>query len=223
MKILSIDFDGTIVNHAYPKIGDPMPLAFEVMKELKENGWKLILWTCREDDGFKIDKQYLRDAVKFCENNGVVFDAVNSTIEEEDFRSENSLKRKPYCTHFIDDSNLGGFPGWNHVRKLLLGNNELDVKSLKVIKDLVYYDGPLITLRACPNGQTWISHWCDTKDKQDTILFVPLEGVNLLKYLCSKMPLRDAYLSVENVYLVIQDFEENVVSQTLMKSKDIPE
>lgn len=118
--VVIIDFDGTIVEHCFPRIGEPLPNAFEVMRDLKAAGYKLILWTCREDYGYKIDKQYLTAAVNFCLENGVEFDAVNETIMEEDFRPEDCIKRKPYGHHYIDDRNIGGFPGWDKVRELLL-------------------------------------------------------------------------------------------------------
>ena len=123
-KIAIIDFDGTIVKHEFPKIGKPMPEAFEVMQEMKDAGWKLILFTCREDEGHKISKQYLSDAVDFCKANDVEFDSVNETLEEYEFRPEDMDKRKPYGTVMIDDRNLGGFPGWPTVRQILLKNKK---------------------------------------------------------------------------------------------------
>ena len=119
--VLLIDFDGTIVEHTFPTIGEPLPHAFEVLKELKEHGWKLILWTCREDVGHKINKQYLKDAVDFCKENGVEFDAVNETLLDFDFRAGyNCDMRKPHATWQIDDRNLGGFMGWLVVREILI-------------------------------------------------------------------------------------------------------
>jgi histidinol phosphatase-like enzyme len=123
-KVAIIDFDGTIVEHKFPEIGDPMPGAFEVMKELQVAGWSLILFTCRENYGHKINKQYLKEAVDFCKENGVEFDAVNEALDECEFRPEDCLKRKPYGSVMIDDRNLGGFPGWEVVRKLLLEGKE---------------------------------------------------------------------------------------------------
>lgn len=115
-RIAVIDFDGTIVEHGYPDIGDPLPNAFEVLKELQDNGWKLILWTCREDE----KRAYLQEAVDFCKENGVEFDAVNETILQHEFRSEDSPKRKPYGHVHIDDRNFGGFPGWDVVKRVLV-------------------------------------------------------------------------------------------------------
>ena len=34
--IIAIDFDGTIVEDAYPKIGKPMLFAFETLKKLQQ-------------------------------------------------------------------------------------------------------------------------------------------------------------------------------------------
>lgn len=117
MPVLSVDFDGTIVEHRFPKIGKPLPHAFEVLRDLKKAGFKLILWTCREN--YEGDK-YLQDAVDFCKKNGVEFDAVNETIEDHEFRPPDCVKRKPHASLHIDDRNLGGFPGWETVRAVLL-------------------------------------------------------------------------------------------------------
>lgn len=116
-KVICVDFDGTIVHHSFPRIGEPLPEAFEVLKELKAAGFRLILWTCREDEN---GKNYLTDAIDFCRRNGVEFDAHNETIAEAEFRADNVDLRKPYCHYFIDDRNIGGFPGWDVVRKVIL-------------------------------------------------------------------------------------------------------
>ena len=42
---LAIDFDGTIVEDAYPKVGKAKIFAFETLKKLQQDGHRLILWT----------------------------------------------------------------------------------------------------------------------------------------------------------------------------------
>lgn len=120
--VLAIDFDGTVVKHSFPKIGEPLPDAFRVLRKLREAGWLLVLWTCREDIGYEIKRQYLRDAVTFCKDeHDFEFDAVNETILDFDFRSDyDCLKRKPHVTWFIDDSNVGGFLGWKTIEEILI-------------------------------------------------------------------------------------------------------
>lgn len=44
--LIAVDFDGTVVTHAYPEIGDDAG-AVAVLKELTDNGCRLILYTMR--------------------------------------------------------------------------------------------------------------------------------------------------------------------------------
>jgi len=105
MKI-AVDFDGTIVENRYPKIGKPKLFAFETLLQLQKNGHQLILWTYRRGD-------CLEEAVEFCRDNRLEFYAVNKSYPEERF--DPSMSRKIDVDLFIDDKNLGGFPGWSEV------------------------------------------------------------------------------------------------------------
>lgn len=111
--IIAVDFDGTIVEDAYPNIGKPMMFAFETLKKLQEEGHRLILWTYRS--GSRLD-----DAVAFCEKNGIFFYAINNSFPEEKFETDRS--RKILADLFIDDRNIGGFIGWGEVYQKLIGN-----------------------------------------------------------------------------------------------------
>ena len=110
MKI-AVDFDGTIVEHKYPKIGKPILFAFEALKELQKRGHKIILWTYRSG-------QELQEAVEFCQKNGIEFYAVNKSYTEEKF-DNGQISRKIDADMFIDDRNLLGFPGWARVLQIL--------------------------------------------------------------------------------------------------------
>jgi len=109
MKI-AVDFDGTIVDHEYPEIGKPKLFAFETLKALQDKGASLILWT------FRTGKE-LEEAVEFCKKNGIEFYAVNKNYPEEIF--DDSISRKINADIYIDDRNLGGFPGWSDVWQML--------------------------------------------------------------------------------------------------------
>lgn len=111
--ILAIDYDGTVTEHSYPEVGAPLPGAFETLKDLKEAGYTLILWTCREG-------QTLEEAVSFCRENGVEFDSINENNIEDDFRPEDGLRRKIFAHYYIDDRAFGGFSGWDAVREKFL-------------------------------------------------------------------------------------------------------
>jgi len=108
--IIAVDFDGTIVEHTYPSIGKTKLFAFETLKTLQKQKHTLILWT------FRAGKE-LQEAVDFCKKNGVEFYAVNSNYPEEVY--DNSISRKINADVYIDDKNLGGFPGWSKVWQML--------------------------------------------------------------------------------------------------------
>lgn len=118
-QIVAIDFDGTIVKDQYPKIGAPQLFAFETMKKMQENGYRLILWTLRE--GTK-----LTEAVNFCKKNGIEFYAVNQNYSGEAL-NEKTI-RKIHADIFIDDRNIGGFIGWGQIHKELIG--EISSKNI---------------------------------------------------------------------------------------------
>ncbi|HKL08488.1 MAG TPA: hypothetical protein VJ896_06925 [Bacteroidales bacterium] len=109
MKI-AVDFDGTIVDHEYPEIGKPKLFAFETLKALQDKGVFLILWT------FRAGKE-LDEAVEFCKKNGIEFYAVNKNYPEEIF--DDSMSRKINADIYIDDRNIGGFPGWSAIWQML--------------------------------------------------------------------------------------------------------
>jgi len=118
--LIAVDFDGTIVQNAYPKIGKEQLFAFDTLKKLQEAGHRLILWTVRS--GKSLD-----EAVAYCKAHGVEFYAINNTYPEETFSSK--VSRKIVADLFIDDRNIGGFIGWGTIHQLLL--NETSSKPIK--------------------------------------------------------------------------------------------
>lgn len=65
-KVIAVDFDGTVVEHKYPDIGNEMMFAFATLKALKSKGHRLILWTYRKG-------KELEEAVDYCRGNGLEF------------------------------------------------------------------------------------------------------------------------------------------------------
>ena len=52
-KKIAVDFDGTLCEYAFPKIGNQTPEQKELLElliELKKEGHKIILWTNRGDN-----------------------------------------------------------------------------------------------------------------------------------------------------------------------------
>jgi len=111
--IIAVDFDGTIVADAYPKIGKPMLFAFDTLKKLQSEGHRLILWAYRSEEK-------LEEAILFCKKNGIEFYAVNKNFPEENYDEKDS--RKIHADLFIDNRNIGGFLGWSEIYKLIFNS-----------------------------------------------------------------------------------------------------
>jgi len=115
---IGIDFDGTMVEHKYPEIGEPVKEALEVVKDLQAAGHKIILYTMRSDER-------LAQAVDYLEENGIKPYAVNDNPSQKHW----TTSKKIYCNLYIDDCTLGvplitpdkGKPyvDWEEVRELL--------------------------------------------------------------------------------------------------------
>jgi hypothetical protein len=78
--VIAVDFDGTLCEYAFPKIGEQKQHHKELLDLLvvmRQNGHKLILWTCRGDN-----EEYpcLSEAIEWCKNQGLEFDAINENI-----------------------------------------------------------------------------------------------------------------------------------------------
>ena len=93
--IIAVDFDGTVVTHAYPETGEDAG-AVPVLKELTNHGCKLILFTMRS--GHLQDK-----AVKWFREHGIPLYAVN----ENPIQYKWTSSPKVHADLYIDDSSLG--------------------------------------------------------------------------------------------------------------------
>ena len=94
-RIIAVDFDGTLCYSNWPELGEPnMPL-IEYLRAQKKSGNKLILWTCRVGEA-------LENAVSWCRELHLVFDAVNDNLPEIIEKYGNN-SRKITCDYYIDD------------------------------------------------------------------------------------------------------------------------
>lgn len=98
-EIYAVDFDGTLnLADAYPELGEPNTELIEFLKDRRAAGDKIILWTCREGE-------LLKAAVKYCNNYGLFFHAVNENLPENIAYFGNNC-RKVWAHHYIDDKNM---------------------------------------------------------------------------------------------------------------------
>ena len=92
--IIAVDFDGTIVEHDYPRIGEPVPGAVDALRHFHERGAQLILWTVR-------DGKELEEAVRYVQQRGIELFGINNNPA---FCSESP---KVLCDVYVDDRALG--------------------------------------------------------------------------------------------------------------------
>ena len=110
--IIAVDFDGTIVDDRYPKIGAERPFATQTLRMLIQERHRLILWTVRE--GALLD-----EAVEWCRERGVEFYAINKDFPEEDVEKNRHFSRKIKADIWIDDRNVGGLPDWGTIYQMI--------------------------------------------------------------------------------------------------------
>ncbi|MBO6507375.1 MAG: hypothetical protein JJ979_02630 [Roseibium sp.] len=96
MTIVAIDFDGTIVEHEYPRVGAPVPGALDFIKQFQEKQAKLVLWTMRSG-------QTLYEATEYLLKNGVELYGVNVNPDQKDW----TQSPKAYAHMYIDDAAVG--------------------------------------------------------------------------------------------------------------------
>ena len=98
---ICIDFDGTVVDHRYPCVGDPVPLAVHWMQRWVELGARLILFTMRSDGGEGRD--FLSDAVEYFTVNNIQLFGINRNPDQDSWTSS----PKAYGQIYIDDAAFG--------------------------------------------------------------------------------------------------------------------
>ena len=75
MKVIAVDFDGTLCENAWPEIGKEHWPVIRELRRRQADGDRIILWTCRTGE-------MLENAVEWCKIHGIRFDAINSNLPE---------------------------------------------------------------------------------------------------------------------------------------------
>ena len=103
-KIIAVDFDGTLCEYNFPKIGNQTEEQKKLLKiliEMRKSGHKIILWKNRGDN-----EKYpvLTEAVNWCKNQGLEFDAINSNLKGQ--KKLSGPSPKIMADYYIDDKAL---------------------------------------------------------------------------------------------------------------------
>jgi hypothetical protein len=106
MAVICIDFDGTCVEHEFPKVGADIG-AVPVLKELVSNGNQLILFTMRSNGK---SGNFLDDAIEWFSKNEIPLYGIQTNPTQKNWTSS----PKAYGELYIDDAALGApliYPG----------------------------------------------------------------------------------------------------------------
>jgi len=98
---IAVDFDGTLCEHAFPGIGKQNEHQKELMVKLiqmRKEGHKLILWTNRGDNE---DYPVLTEAINWCKEKGLEFDAINRNLAGQ--KKLSGYSPKVMADIYIDD------------------------------------------------------------------------------------------------------------------------
>jgi uncharacterized HAD superfamily protein len=111
MRIV-IDFDGTIVEDAYPNIGELKKDAKAVIRKLFAKGHSIVINTCRQ--GY-----YEGKVEEFLVIKNIPFNYINCNLPS-DIEKFGCDCRKISGDVYIDDKQVGGLPSWNEIYEYIL-------------------------------------------------------------------------------------------------------
>ena len=117
---ICVDFDGTVVTHEFPKVGEDIG-AYPILRKLQKAGHQIILWTMRSGEE-------LCNAAEHMEDNGIKLYGINKNPTQTEW----TQSPKVYGQLYIDDAALGcplitkegvsrPFVDWVAVDKMLEG------------------------------------------------------------------------------------------------------
>lgn len=128
--VIAVDFDGTVVTHRYPQVGEDIGAA-EVLRLLVEEGHQLILFTMRDHEkhhiGVGADSNIvtsegidcLQEAIDWFKERNIPLWGINENPNQSWSKS-----RKVFAKMYIDDASLGtpmlnGHVDWYQVLDIL--------------------------------------------------------------------------------------------------------
>lgn len=94
-KCIAVDFDGTVVEHMYPKVGQDVPHAERVLKRLVPE-YNIILFTMRSGNE-------LNEAVLWFVNKDIPLFGINVNPTQKNW----TASPKAFAQIYIDDAALG--------------------------------------------------------------------------------------------------------------------
>lgn len=102
-NIIAIDFDGTLTcTNEFPIIGDLREEANYFINKWYQEGFYIIIWTCRSEPK---DLEPMKDFLKI---HKIPYHKINENIDELNFKPYPKI----FANWYLDDRSLTGFPGF---------------------------------------------------------------------------------------------------------------
>lgn len=110
-KTLAVDFDGTICKYQPFKDGiiwqEPNEGAVDILTKLNEQGWRIIVFTCRAREEWRKEEGHL----------GII--AVQDWLDKYHIPYYEVTAEKPIATAYIDDRGLR-FTNWQDIKNYFI-------------------------------------------------------------------------------------------------------
>lgn len=106
MPILAVDFDGTIADYrgyqGRSVFLAPLPGAIQTLQQFKADGWRIIIFTCRDETD---------EIAQYLERHQIPFDEINQSLPDGI-----EYSGKVYADVYLDDRAVT-FRGWDIARE----------------------------------------------------------------------------------------------------------
>lgn len=124
-KTICVDFDGTIVDHEFPKIGALKRGVREALEVFRKAGFRILISSCRtcswDEETFgrwdctPIDRPRVREMIEFLDKEGIPYDEI-----------DNGMRGKPLADLYIDDKGLRFQDNWKLISEWVLNAKVID-------------------------------------------------------------------------------------------------
>lgn len=118
-KTICVDFDGTVVDHAFPAIGKLKPGVREALRSFRQMGYKVLVYSCRTCKWFPdeflapgetldMNRQCVREMIEFLDENQIPYDEI-----------DDGTKGKPLAEYYIDDKAIRFNNNWDFIKSFI--------------------------------------------------------------------------------------------------------
>lgn len=99
---------------------------------------------------------------------------------------------------------------------------QLPLKKLKWQRDLIYFEGPLLSEFTSSNGEKYLKYWCDCNEKYNRWMLFRIKEEDRLRLVLGEIPLIDCIQEKTGAFVFFIDEGESEYKYQLVDLCDIP-